>query len=202
MHFNSLDELSSALTDEYAEKGIDQLVFGDGPVPCRIFIAGEAPGADEIKTGKPFTGQAGKNFDSFLEILRLTRDDIYIGNTCKFRPFKVSPKGTISNRPPTKKEIQAAMPYLHEEIRLVDPEIIITLGNTPLHACTEDFGLNIGAVHGRAMNEPMFQGIPIFPLYHPASIIYAPRLKETYTEDLVALREYLDCIGIHHRKER
>lgn len=165
------------------------LVYGDGPIPCAIMLAGEAPGADEIKTGHPFTGQAGKNLDTFLEVLDLRRDQIYIGNVCKFRPFKVSAKGTVSNRPPTTAEIRRAMPYFHEEIRLVDPKLLITLGNTPLHAVTSDFSLKVGDVHGTCLY-PDIDGIHpcVFALYHPASIIYSPKLKETYLQDLELLK--------------
>ena len=196
MHFETIRDLNNALRVLYAKDDIHDLVFGDGPVPCRIMIAGEAPGADEIRTGRPFTGQAGRNFDGFLEKLGLTRDDIYIGNTCKFRPFRVSDKGTTANRPPTTAEVRRAMPYLHEEVRLVNPTLLITLGNTPLHACTGDFALRVGDVHGRVLPQLVLHGVPLFALYHPASIIYSPGLRETYEEDLASLRAYLDAAGL------
>lgn len=192
MHFERLEDLNAELGRVYGADGT-VLVYGAGPVPCPIMLAGEAPGADELLTGTPFTGQAGKNFDEFMEVLGLTREQIYIGNVCKFRPCKVSKKGTVSNRPPTTAEIRAAMPYFHEEIRLVNPKLLITLGNTPLHACTNDWSVKIGDVHGTCLHVPglLSKSACLFALYHPASIIYNPKLKATYMQDLTMLREYV-----------
>lgn len=197
MHFSSIEELNLAIAAEYGEDGT-VLVYGDGPVPCPIMLAGEAPGADELIKGKPFTGQAGKNFDEFMKILGLRRDQIYIGNTCKFRPFRVSKKGSISNRPPTTAEIKKAMPFFHEEIRLVAPQLLITLGNTPLHACTGDWSLKVGDVHGTCLHVPdlIAKDACLFALYHPASIIYNPKLKETYLQDLEVLREHVNSVRL------
>lgn len=193
MHFERIEDLNEAIREEYGGEDTT-LVYGAGPVPCDIMLAGEAPGADELVTGKPFTGQAGKNFDHFLEVLNLSRDQIYIGNVCKFRPFRVSAKGTVSNRTPTTSEIRKAMPYFHEEIRLVDPRLLITLGNTPLHACTGDWSLKVGDVHGKCIciDNLDSHDVCCFALYHPASIIYNPKLKEVYAQDLEILRKHVD----------
>lgn len=201
MHFDQIEDLNAALKETY---GGDEtvLVYGDGPVPCPIMLAGEAPGADEIRTGKPFTGMAGRNFDEFLEILGLTRDQVYIGNVCKFRPFKVSIKGTVSNRPPTTGEIRKAMPYFREEIRLVSPRLLITLGNTPLHACTGDWSLKVGDVHGTCLHVPkvMRKDACMFPLYHPASVIYNPKLMPIYLQDLEVLRGHVEEVLASERE--
>lgn len=195
MHFERIEELNEAIQGAYGSDGT-VLVYGAGPVPCPIMLAGEAPGADELITGRPFTGQAGRNFDEFMEVLGLTRDQIYIGNVCKFRPFRVSAKGTVSNRPPTTAEIRKAMPYFREEIRLVDPKLLITLGNTPLHACTGDWSLRVGDVHGTCLHVPglISKSSCLFALYHPASIIYNPKLKATYLTDLESLRTYVEHV--------
>lgn len=192
MRFTTINEINDALREKYNDTS---LVFGEGPVPCPIMIAGEAPGGDEIVKGHPFTGQAGKNFDGFMKILGLTRDDIYISNVCKFRPFRVSDKGTISNRAPTKREIMEAAPFIKEEIRLVDPKLLIVLGNTPLHACTGDFSLRVGDVHGTCLHVDIDGVTPcVFALYHPASIIYRPALKSVYEEDLQVLKEHIEAL--------
>lgn len=191
MRYENTGQLNEAFRALYSPDV--PLVYGDGPVPCRIMLAGEAPGADEVRTGRPFTGMAGKNLDSFMEVLGLTREDIYIGNVCKFRPFRVSAKGTVSNRTPTNAEIRLAMPLFHEEIRLVDPRLLITLGNTPLHAVTGDFSLKVGDVHGTCLHVELEGTEPcVFALYHPASIIYNPKLKQAYADDLIALRARVD----------
>ena len=74
------------------------MVYGGGDPGARIMLVGEAPGAEETRLHRPFVGQAGKNLDEFLSVLSLAREEIYITNVVKFRPFKVSPKGTLSNR--------------------------------------------------------------------------------------------------------
>lgn len=191
MRYEQIEQLNNAFRDLYPPEV--PLVYGEGPIPCAIMLAGEAPGADEIRTGRPFTGMAGKNLDSFMEVLGLTRADIYIGNVCKFRPHRVSAKGTVANRTPTTTEIRQALPLFHEEIKLVSPRLLITLGNTPLHAVTGDWSLKVGNVHGTCLPLDIGGSHPcVFALYHPASIIYNPKLKEAYAADLLVLRQRVD----------
>ncbi|MEA5002463.1 MAG: uracil-DNA glycosylase [Christensenella sp.] len=168
------------------------LVFGDGNRQAKLLLIGEAPGKDEVALGRPFVGKAGKNLDGFLQVIGLAREDIYITNVCKFRPHKISEKGRVSNRPPTKQEIAIAADFLLKEIGMIAPQTIVTLGNTPLRAVLGDFSANIGAYHGQA--QPVHvkgQAYTLFALYHPASIIYNPPLKTTYEQDLGRLADYL-----------
>jgi len=168
------------------------LVFGDGNREARLLLIGEAPGKDEVATGRPFVGKAGKNLDGFLQAVGLAREDIYITNVCKFRPHKTSAKGTVSNRPPTRQEVENAAGFLLREIGILDPEVIVTLGNTPLRAVLGDFSAAIGAYHGQARPVKVAGRVyTLFALYHPASIIYNPPLKTTYAEDLEKLAAYL-----------
>lgn len=166
-----------------------RIIFGEGKTNRpSVMLIGEAPGGSEEKEGRPFVGSAGKNLNEFLEALELTREEIYITNVVKIRPFKLSPKtGAPVNRTPDKKEIGFFCPYLLEEIKIIKPEIIATLGNTPLNALMGK-AYFIGACHGRLINSPLGN---IFPLYHPAAIIYNRSLKETYFEDLKALKALL-----------
>lgn len=168
------------------------VVFGEGDVNTDIVLIGEAPGEKETKYGRPFAGAAGKNLDDFLEILELKRENIYITNTVKFRPFKVNPEtGRLSNRPPDNKEIELCLPYLVEQLQIIKPRIAVTLGNTPLRALTGDKKITIGEHHGSPIITKDFY---IFPLYHPASIIYNAGLKEIYHEDLLKLKEFVKSI--------
>ncbi len=161
------------------------VVMGEGAEGAHIFMIGEAPGKWEIEKGRPFVGQAGKNLDEFLELLELKREDVYITNAVKFRPVKKNPRtGSLSNRAPTVKEIELFRPLLMDELDLVDPSIIVTLGNIPLLALTGR-NIRIGDVHGRPMD---FSGKTLYPLYHPASIIYRRELKEVYKEDLLRIK--------------
>ncbi|MCL2811399.1 MAG: uracil-DNA glycosylase [Clostridia bacterium] len=160
------------------------LVFGEGAAGARLMLIGEAPGEQETLAGRPFVGKAGKNLDQFLEAVQLNRSQLYITNAVKVRPTKVSAKGRVSNRPPTREEITLFQPWLAREINLVEPGAIATLGNVALRAVTGK-ALSIGQAHGRWLEA---EGLPpIFPLYHPASVIYNPALAVCYADDLSVL---------------
>jgi len=178
--------------DEYFKKDVP-LVFGDGMPGAKIVLVGEAPGRNEVEIGKPFVGQAGKNLDEFMKILELNREEIYITNVVKFRPYKINKKTqSISNRPPTKEEIKISEPFLKKELEILNPKLVVSLGNVPLKCLTGDESATIGEYHGKPL-EINFTGktMILFPLYHPASIIYKAELKTVYLEDLYKLKEYL-----------
>jgi len=181
------------LYNDYSNKfsGRD-LVFGDGALDAQIMLIGEAPGKDEIAQGKPFVGKAGKNLNEFLSSIDFKREDLYITNVIKYKLFKVNLKtGRESNRPALKDEIESGIPYLHEEINIISPKIIVTLGNVPLRAVLNDFSnkASIGLMHGR-IYEVNIKGEKylLYPLYHPASIIYNQGLKEVYSGDVLRLK--------------
>lgn len=171
------------------------LVYGEGNLDAKIVLVGEAPGRQETVQGRPFVGQAGKILDEFLAFLDLKRDELYITSVVKFRPFKVNPEtGRISNRPPNKEEIGLSKSWLFKELYIVEPSMVVSLGNIALQTLANDTKLTIGKVHGVPMDVvigdkkmPMM----LFPLYHPASIIYRKELKEIYLEDLNRLKNYL-----------
>lgn len=165
------------------------VVFGEGNVDADILLIGEAPGEKETRYVRPFAGAAGKNLDEFLEVLNLKREDIYITNTVKFRPCKVNPKtGRLSNRPPDREEIELCLPFLLRQLKTIKPKIVVTLGNIPLKALTGNNKASIGECHGIPNKMDDFF---LFPLYHPASIIYNPGLKKIYYEDLLKLKQFL-----------
>ena len=175
------------------------LVFGEGKNDQpRLMLIGEAPGEQETLQGRPFVGKAGKNLDGFLEAVGLQREEIWISNVVKIRPTKVSEKGTVSNRPPSKEELALFRPYLYEEISLVSPQLVVTLGNVALKSLLGEREV-IGDHHGRlCLSDASLTGetLCVFPLYHPASIIYNRSLQAVYAEDLVRLRELLDSSDI------
>ncbi|MFA5676164.1 MAG: uracil-DNA glycosylase [Christensenellales bacterium] len=171
------------------------LVFGSGKKNTLMLI-GEAPGAEEIRLSRPFVGRAGKNLDMFLNVLGVCRADIYITNVVKFRPFTVSAKGTLSNRPPTKQEINAMLPYLLQEIEQVCPKVVVTLGNVPLKSLLGN-DKRIGECHAvPARSFALSHKFELFPLYHPASVIYNRELKTVYDNDINALKSYLEELRI------
>lgn len=170
-------------------KTADDMVFGDGCPSARIMLIGEAPGAEETRQHRPFVGKAGQNLDEFLCVIGQNRSDIYITNVVKFRPYKVSAKGTRSNRPPKSGEIACMRPHLLREIEAVAPKIVVTLGNVPLKCVLADNKATIGACH--AVPTPasaLSHSFTLFPLYHPASIIYNRALAGVYQQDLLTLK--------------
>jgi len=169
------------------------LVFGEGPENPVLMLIGEAPGEQESLQGRPFVGKAGKNLDHFLNLAQLMREEIYITNAVKIRPTKVSEKGRISNRPPTREEIALFRPWLMREIAEIRPKMIATLGNVPLGAVTGG-KQTIGQVHGSVI--PAGEtGLPLFALYHPASLIYNRSLESVYEQDVRALAKKLHALS-------
>jgi DNA polymerase len=168
-------------------------VPGEGNLDSKLMLIGEAPGAKETELGRPFVGAAGKNLDEFLEVIHKNREDIYISNVVKFRPYKIHPnRGTKSNRPPKTSEINLCLPFLRREIDTISPRIIVTLGNTALKSVLGDSTIKIGDCHGTVT--PYNENISLFALYHPASIIYNRSLAEVYKADLQQLSEVLKKI--------
>ena len=176
------------------------LVFGEGQsVHPPVMLIGEAPGEQETLQGRPFVGKAGRNLDGFLQAIALRREDIYITNVVKVRPTRVSARGSVSNRPPNREELLLFTPFLYEEIQLVRPGLIVTLGNVALQALMGPQA-TVGAFHGKETEAAVrAQGreerYPLFPLYHPASIIYNRSLTEVYQDDLRSLRAWLTLHG-------
>ena len=161
------------------------LVFGEGSKKSRIMLVGEAPGAQEALLGRPFVGKAGKNLDEFLELSGFKREELYITNVVKFRPTKISAAGRTVNRAPTREEIQLFLPWLKKEIALIKPQCVVAMGNTALYALHGKAA--IGAVHGQFLET---EGRPLYPIYHPASLIYNHALADIYREDLERLAKW------------
>ncbi|HHV59242.1 MAG TPA: uracil-DNA glycosylase [Clostridiaceae bacterium] len=186
-------KMMDALYDDYKKRFCDkEIVLGTGNLEAKILMVGEAPGKDEVRLSRPFSGMAGRNLDEFLSLLDIGRSSIYITNAIKYRLAKTNPKtGRISNRPATRREIIESREYLIGEIDIINPEYIVTLGNTALWAVTGDFGLNVGTLHGKIhkiLNKEK-PNIKLYSLYHPASIIYNRSLKSTYIEDILRLKD-------------
>ena len=180
------EELNRLIADLYeGEKKI--LVHGEGEIGARVMLVGEAPGDQETLQGRPFVGKAGKNLDEFLELAGLERSQLYVTNAVKFRPTKRSAAGRTVNRPPTREEVSLFLPWLRREIELVAPEVIVTLGNVPLRALTGPKAV-IGDVHGAFQDA---DGLRLYPMYHPASLIYNPALRPVYAEDIRRLSAHL-----------
>lgn len=182
-------ELEALIADIYeGEKKI--LVHGEGQTGARVMLVGEAPGEQETLRRRPFVGKAGRNLDEFLAQAGIERAQLYVTNAVKFRPTKISAAGRTVNRPPSREEIKLFLPWLVREIELVSPEVVVTLGNVPLRALIENRCV-IGDVHGQFQSAPFGR---VYPMYHPASMIYNPSLRAAYAEDLHRLAEWLRAV--------
>lgn len=161
-----------------------QAVPGDGNPDADILFVGEAPGKNEDEQGKSFVGAAGKFLSEMLSTVNLKREDIYITNVVKYRP--------PNNRDPLPEEIAACMPWLHEQIKLIQPKIIVTLGRHAL----EHFipGKRISEVHGQAFRRN-FSDIGeqvFFALYHPAAALYNGSMRATLLADFKRILKVLE----------
>lgn len=156
-----------------------KLVFGVGDPHARVMLVGEAPGKNEDLQGEPFVGAAGRFLDELLGHAGLARGDVYIANVLKSRP--------PGNRDPEPDEIEACTPFLREQIRLVNPEFLVTLGNfaTKFVLKTET---GITRLHGTVQLAGRFKVLPIF---HPAAAIYDRTKRDALFADFELLRSLL-----------
>ena len=163
------------------------VVVGDGNPDAELMFVGEAPGFHEDRRGVPFVGQAGALLDSLLEGIGLTRADCYIANVLKSRP--------PGNRDPLPDEIEACQGKLFQQIRLIEPRVICTLGNFATKLLSGR-PLGVTRVHGRA-RRAVVGGHPtvLYPLFHPAAALYNAQLRPTLEADVAripALLRHLD----------
>jgi len=156
------------------------LVFGQGDPHARVMFVGEAPGRSEDLKGEPFVGSAGRLLDELLEHAGLERDDVYIANVLKCRP--------PSNRDPVRLEIDTCTPFLREQIRLIDPAVLVTLGNfaTRFVLQTEE---PISRLRGTLQQAGRFT---VLPIYHPAAAIYDRTKRDVLFADFKMLSALLD----------
>lgn len=174
------------------------LVFGHGKISSKIVLIGEAPGKREVEEEKPFVGQAGKLLDEFLYQTGINRDDLYITNTVKLRPFRINPEtGRENNRKPTNKEVDLFSEFLLKELEIINPKVIVTMGNTALRALLKDPSKTIKDVHG-TLNKIFInrKEMNLFLIYHPAAVLYNRALKEAQMADLNKLKIIIETLEV------
>jgi len=160
-----------------------QVVFGVGSPQARLMLVGEAPGKNEDLEGEPFVGAAGKLLDSLLGEIGITRAEVYIANVLKCRP--------PGNRDPRPDEIESCKGYLREQIRLVAPEVVMTLGNfaTKLLLNTET-----GITRLRGQAHQWWLGAQLVPTFHPAAALRGgDRVTDQMRQDFVLVKAILDA---------
>lgn len=159
------------------------VVFGVGDRESRLLFIGEGPGRDEDLKGEPFVGRAGKLLDDMLSIIGLDRTNIYIANTVKCRPPQ--------NRDPAPDEQEACWPWLEEQIRLIDPALIVCLGRiAAMKMIKPDF--RITKEHGQWF--PV-NGRQMMAIYHPAALLRDPGKRPDTFMDLKEIRRMLDSLS-------
>ena len=159
-------------------------VFGTGNRDADLLLVGEAPGEQEDRSGIPFVGAAGKLLDLYLEAVAIPREKVYIANILKCRP--------PHNRDPLPEEQDACMPYLREQVRLIQPKIIVCLGRiAAMRLIKPDY--RITKEHGILLRKGSFA---MTAVYHPSAILHDPSKKEAMYQDMRKVRQYLtDYVG-------
>lgn len=164
-------------------------VIGQGSHHAEVMFIGEAPGENEAKTGRPFCGASGRILDELLESINLERDTVYVTNVVKDRP--------PNNRDPHKAEIELYAPFLDEQIAVIQPKVIATLGRFAMEFVLDRYGdldtmPKISQVHGETIEVTMDYGTAhLLPLYHPAVALYNANQKDTLLDDFATLRHLL-----------
>jgi len=163
------------------------VVFGVGSIDAQLMFVGEAPGADEDEQGEPFVGKAGQLLTKIIQATGLQRADVYIGNILKCRPD--TPGQSAGNRKPTTDEMATCIPFLHEQIDLIQPKVIVALGATAVEGL---LGKTLGITKLRGTWKT-YRGIPLMPTYHPAYLLrnQAMSEKRKVWEDMLAVMEKL-----------
>ena len=150
-------------------------VPGEGSPNASVLFVGEAPGFYEDQQGRPFVGPAGQLLDEMLKVAGLARKDVYITNVIKHRP--------PGNRDPEPDEIEACEGYLRAQIAAIQPQVIVTLGRYSMARFFPNIR-SMAEAHGRAM---AYNGLMVYPVYHPAAALRQGRLKEVLEQDFRAL---------------
>jgi uracil-DNA glycosylase len=161
-------------------QGRTHVVNSEGNPQARLMFVGEAPGADEDASGRPFVGRAGQLLNKIIEAIGMKREDVFIGNVNRCRPPQ--------NRTPTPAEAATCKPFLLREIAVVRPEVIVVLGNT---AMKNLLGTKEGITKLRG-NFQDYRGIKVMPTFHPAYLLRDPSKKREAWEDMKKVRDYLD----------
>ncbi len=163
------------------------VVFGVGNPEAELMFVGEAPGADEDMQGEPFVGKAGQLLTKIIETMNYRREDVYIANILKCRPD--TPGQNAGNRPPTPEEMSTCLPYLLEQIEIIEPKVIVALGATAVKGLLGNVR-SLGEVRGRWHD---FRSIPLMVTFHPAYLLrnQAPSEKRKAWEDMLLVKERL-----------
>jgi DNA polymerase len=166
-----------------------QVVFGVGNPDAQLMFVGEAPGEDEDRKGEPFVGKAGELLTKIIVAMEFTRDDVFIANVLKCRPDM--PPGASGNRKPKATEMETCLPYLRQQIDIIQPRVLVALGATAMEGLLGETS-PMNKLRGRWHE---FNGIPLMATYHPAYLLRNQSLSEKRKvwEDMLMVLEKLEC---------
>src|SRR4030043_1872554 len=159
-------------------KGTTQPVPGDGNPDAKVMFIGEGPGFHEDQQGLPFVGASGKLLDQLLQLIKLERKEVFIGNVIKCRP--------PGNRDPLPEGIEACRPFLDRQIELISPRMIVALGRFSMERFFP--GAKISQVHGQPRKRA---GIIYYPMYHPAAALHQPKWRQVVEDDMSKIPQLL-----------
>lgn len=154
-----------------------QLIFGMGPESASLFIIGQWPTALDDRQATPFSGEAGELLDRMLAAIKISRDQVFLTNIVKCRP--------ADDRPPTREEISACLPFLSRQIAAVSPRVICTMGPVAVQALLAT-SQPLFRLRGRFHD---FQGIPLMPTFHPDYLLSNPEMKKASWADLQMIQK-------------
>lgn len=176
-----LDELKNAIEEAgitpELKAGATQLVFGVGNPDADIVFIGEAPGQKEDEQGEPFVGAAGKFLNEMLAAAELKREDVYITNIVKYRP--------PGNRDPLPEEKKAFWPYLMQQLEIIAPKVVITLGRHSGECFIPDIHISRDHGHARKVKYHDYEFL-VIPLFHPAAALYNGAMRSLLIDDFLA----------------
>ena len=168
----------AACTRCLLHRGRTRAVPGEGPADSEIMFIGEAPGFHEDQQGRPFVGAAGQFLEELLASIDLTREQVFIANVIKCRP--------PGNRDPLPEEIEACKLFLDQQIDLIGPRFVVTLGRFSMARAFPK--ARISRIHGQPRK---IRGVIYYPMYHPAAALHQPSLRRTIEEDMQRIPELL-----------
>ncbi len=187
--FPSLEDLRKQIGDCKRCKlgyGRTNLVFGEGSPKARLVFVGEGPGREEDEVGLPFVGEAGRLLTKIIQAMGLSREEVYICNVVKCRPPR--------NRDPEEDEVETCLPFLKEQLKLITPQVICTLGRVAAQALLgREF--KITSERGRWYS---FMDISLMPTYHPAYLLRNPSAKRQVWEDIQKIMKHM---GLEVKKD-
>jgi DNA polymerase len=165
------------------------VVFGVGSTDAELMFVGEAPGADEDAAGEPFVGRAGQLLTKIIQTMGLSREQVYIANILKCRPD--TPNQNFGNRPPTPDEMERCLPYLHAQIDIIRPKVLVALGGTAVDGLFGKVpGVGITKQRGKWRE---YRHIPVMPTYHPSYLLRPNpnNIKRECWEDMLQVMDRL-----------